>query len=114
MADDRLDEQPGQRRGDPQARQLLDILANRLEDAAHIRILQREADLDSEKAQAENPQAGKTIPRLVHFTLPIGRSAAPVGGAEQARHPRDSTASAPLRYQGGLDYGRQRDRPTFN
>src|SRR3546814_9275661 len=91
MADDRLDEQPGQRRGDPQARQLLDILAQRLEDAAHIRILQREADLDAEKAEADIPQAGKTLPRLVHVALPIGRSAALVGrgcrsveGREQA------------------------------
>src|SRR3546814_18203212 len=76
MADDRLDQQPGQRRGDPQARQLLDILAQRLEDAAHIRILQREADLDAEQAEADIPQAGKTLPRLVHVALPIGRSAA--------------------------------------
>src|SRR3546814_2723204 len=51
MADDRLDEQPGQRRRDPQARQSLDILAERLEDAAHIGVLEREADLEAEEAE---------------------------------------------------------------
>src|SRR3546814_16665590 len=59
MADDRLDEQPGQRRRDPQARQSLDILAERLEDAAHIGVLEREADLEAEKAEADVPQAAR-------------------------------------------------------
>src|SRR3546814_7699748 len=96
MADDRLGHQPGQRRGDPQARQLLDILAQRLEDAAHIRILQREADLDAEKAEADIPQAGKTLPRLVHVALPIGRSAALVGGVSQPRHTRSEETTSEL------------------
>src|SRR5690606_14075272 len=66
MADHRLDQQPGERRRDPQAGQFLDILPERLEDAAHIGVLQRKADLDAEKAEADVPQAGKALPRLLH------------------------------------------------
>src|SRR3546814_12762998 len=76
MADDRLDEQPGQRRRDPQARQSLDILAERLEDAAHIGVLEREADLEAEEAEADVPQAGETLSRLLHRgSPPCGRRA---------------------------------------
>src|SRR3546814_9068213 len=82
MADDRLDEQPGQRRRDPQARQSLDILAERLEDAAHIGVLEREADLEAEEAEADVPQAGETLSRLLHRgSPPCGRR----GGSRFAR-----------------------------
>ncbi len=63
MADDRLDEQPGQRGGDPQQREVVDALAQRLEDATHVRVLQREADLDAEEAEADVPQPGEPLAR---------------------------------------------------
>ena len=64
MADDRLYEQAGQRRRDPQQRQIVQALAQRLEDAAHIRVLQREADLDAEEAEADVPQPGPALAGL--------------------------------------------------
>ena len=69
MADDRLDEQPGQRGGDPQQRQIVNLDAQRLEDTAHVRILQREADLDAEEAEADVPQPDEPLARP-----PPGRS----------------------------------------
>ncbi len=76
MADDRLDEQAGERRGDPERGQRFEFGAERLEDAAHIGILQREADLDSQKAEADVPQAAKALCRLFHISLPGGAGAA--------------------------------------
>ena len=55
VADDRLDQEPGHRRRDPQDRDVLDLGAQRLEDPAHVGVLQREADLDAEEAEAHVP-----------------------------------------------------------
>jgi len=55
MADHRLDEQPGQRRGDPEKGEILFGRAHRLEDPADIGILQRKADLNAEKAERGIP-----------------------------------------------------------
>ena len=76
MADDRLDEQAGQRRGDPQRGQIVEAGAKRLEDARHVRVLQREADLDAEEAERNVPQPGQAtagvflLPRIVTLPLP--------------------------------------------
>ena len=61
MADDRLDQQARQRRGDPQDGQAVDLGPQRLEDAAGVGVLQAEADLDAEEADAHVPdrQAGQ-------------------------------------------------------
>ena len=61
MADDRLDQQAGQRRRDPQDGQRIDLGAQGLEDAAGVGVLQAEADLDAEEADAHVPdrQAGQ-------------------------------------------------------
>ncbi len=55
VADDRLHDQAGDRRGEPQDRQLVDRCAERLEDAAHVRVLQREAELDAQEPEAHVP-----------------------------------------------------------
>jgi hypothetical protein len=52
MADDRLDQQSGDRRRDPQDRQLVDVRAERLEDAAGVDVLQAPDDLHAEQATA--------------------------------------------------------------
>jgi hypothetical protein len=63
MADHRLDEESGEGSGNPQQREILDALAQRLKDPAHIRVLQREADLDAQEAEADIPQPGKSLAR---------------------------------------------------
>ena len=75
MADDRLDEQPGQRCRDPQIGEVVERSAERLEDPAHVGVLQREADLDAEKAEADIPQAGKALDWFLgqNAALLIGR-----------------------------------------
>jgi hypothetical protein len=55
MPDDRLDEQPGDRRRDPQQGELVDIRAERLEDAAGVDVLQAPDDLHAEQAEAHVP-----------------------------------------------------------
>ena len=72
MADNRLDEQPGQRRRHPQRGQIVDTAAQRLEHPAHIGVLQRKPDLDAEKAHADATQAKKGPARLVHAFSPRG------------------------------------------
>ncbi len=55
VADDRLHDQSGQWRGDPQDRDVLDLCAQGLEDAADVGVLQRESELDAEEAEAHVP-----------------------------------------------------------
>src|SRR3546814_7050111 len=51
MADQRLDEQPGDRPRNPEDREIVDRRAQRLEDAADIGALEREPDLDAERSE---------------------------------------------------------------
>ena len=55
VANDGLHDQPGQRRGDPQARDLVHLRAQGLEDAADVGVLQRESELDAEEPEAHVP-----------------------------------------------------------
>ena len=63
MADQRLDDQPGYRPGDPQQGKRVDIAAERLEDAADVRVLQAERDLDPEESERDVPQSGQGLAR---------------------------------------------------
>ena len=63
MADHRLHQQAGQRRGDPQQGEIVEIFPQRLEDARHVGVLQREADLDAEEAEADIPQPPEALAR---------------------------------------------------
>ena len=75
VADDGLHDQPGERRGKPEDRQLVDGRAERLEDAAHVRVLQREAELDAEEAETHVPDLPETESGLflVHVRRPGAR-----------------------------------------
>src|SRR3546814_5589224 len=64
MADQRLDEQPGDRPRNPEDREIVDRRAQRLEDAADIGALEREPDLDAEKAERDVPQPPEAEQRL--------------------------------------------------
>ena len=55
VADDGLDEQACGGRGQPQERQLVLLGPHRLENAAHVAVLQGEAKLDAQKAEAHVP-----------------------------------------------------------
>ena len=55
VADDGLHQQAGERRRDPQARDLIDLGAERLEDPADVGVLQREAELDAEESETHVP-----------------------------------------------------------
>jgi len=55
VAHDRLHQQSGQRRGDPQQRNRLHVRAQRLEDAADVGVLQRKAELDAKEAETHVP-----------------------------------------------------------
>src|SRR5690242_13954931 len=72
MADDRLHDQAGQRRGDPQHRDLFHRGAERLEDAADVGGLQREAELDAEKSETHVPDLPE---RQFGFAIHGGASA---------------------------------------
>ena len=103
MADDRLDQQPGQRGCDPECGEIVERFSERLKDAAHIRILQREADLDAEETEADIPQPPESLARLarlccclVHIPSPgwtdsyvIGAERGGAGGAAQSRPGRE-------------------------
>ena len=98
VADDRLNEEAGQGRRDPQHRQLVEARAQRLEDAAHVRTLQREADLDSEESEGDVDQPGKRLPRFLHcrrlvhsFALPAAKLA---GGSARCNCLHTNTRAA--------------------
>src|SRR5690606_8744331 len=55
MADHGLHQKSRQRRGDPQPRHLLHVRTQGLEDPADVRVLQREAELDPQEAEAHVP-----------------------------------------------------------
>jgi hypothetical protein len=63
MPDQRLDEQPGDRRRDPQDRQLVELGTERLEDPAGAAVLQSPDDLHSEQAAAHVPDLPDRQPR---------------------------------------------------
>jgi hypothetical protein len=73
MTDDRLDQQAGGRRGDPQDRQVVHVDAQGLEDAAGIGVLQAETDLDPEEPKAHVPDLEEIQPGLGHPLPPIAR-----------------------------------------
>ena len=54
-ADDRLHEQSGQRRREPEHRHLVRLRAELLVDGAHVRHLQPPAELDAEEPEAHIP-----------------------------------------------------------
>jgi hypothetical protein len=56
VADDRLHQQAGDRRGEPEQRQVVRLGAERREDPAGVRVLQRKAELDAEEAKTHVPQ----------------------------------------------------------
>ena len=55
VADDRLHQQAGHRRGDPEDGQVVHLRAQGLEDAAHAAVLQGEGELDAEETEAHVP-----------------------------------------------------------
>src|SRR5205085_5109198 len=59
IPDHGLHEQPGQRRGDPEQRDVVGRRAEGLEDPRDVRVLQREAELDAEEPEAQVPDLGK-------------------------------------------------------
>jgi hypothetical protein len=62
MADDRLDEQPRRGAGDPQDGEIVELGAQRLEDAAGIDVLQAPDDLDAEQTEAHVPDLQQAEP----------------------------------------------------
>src|SRR5437016_13322053 len=55
MADDGLDDKPGQRRGEPENGDLVGVGAEVLVDGAHVGHLQCPAELDAQEAEAHVP-----------------------------------------------------------
>jgi hypothetical protein len=55
MADDRLHQESGERRRYPKCGKIVEARPKRLEDAAHIGVLEREADLDPKEAEGDVP-----------------------------------------------------------
>ena len=90
MPDDRLDEQAGQRRGDPQYRQVVEARSERLEDAAHVRVLEGEADLNAEKSERDVLQAGERLARFVRRGVQHGEFSPAF--LTLAEHSRDANA----------------------
>ncbi len=64
VAHDGLHDQSGQRRGDPENRNLIDLCAERLEDATDVGVLEREAELDSQESEAHVPDLPERHLRL--------------------------------------------------
>ena len=60
VADDWLDEQAGERRGEPEQRDLIRLGAKIFINGAHVRHLQAPAELDAEKAEAHVPDLPET------------------------------------------------------
>ena len=90
VAHDRLDDQPGQRGGDPQQRDLVHLRAEGLEDPADVRVLQCEAELDAQEPEAHVPDLPERQFRLA------GAVSLHVGSPRRWRF-RPMVASAPRR-----------------
>src|SRR5205085_12164697 len=88
VADDRLDQQAGERRRDPQGREIVEARSQRLEDPAHVRILEREADLYAEKTEGDIPQPGKRLPRLLRHRRVVHWCGPPCARGWQKLEPR--------------------------
>jgi len=58
-ADERLDDQAGQRRGEPETRDLFVGCAEVLVDRTHVRHLQPPAELDAEEPEVHVPEGGE-------------------------------------------------------
>src|SRR3954468_15684272 len=81
MSNDRLDQKPSERGGDPERRQIVEARSERLENPAHVRCLEREPDLDPEKTEGNIPQGRGRLPRLLHHFRPThSPSPAPLSG----------------------------------
>ena len=69
MSDDGLHKQSGERRGEPENRNLIGMGAEVFVDGAHVGHLQAPAELDAEKAEAHVPDLPEVSRRLVHEKL---------------------------------------------
>ena len=75
MTDNRLYNESGQRRGEPQDGNLVSASTQVLVDGAHVRHLQPPAKLDAEKAEAHVPDLPETALRLLHGTHSLAQPA---------------------------------------
>ncbi len=66
LADERLDEQAGERGGEPQDGNLVRRCAEILIDGAHVGELQRPAKLDAQEAEVHVPDLRERLPGLLH------------------------------------------------
>ena len=66
VPDDRLDDQAGQRRCQPEDRNLVRLRAKVLVDGAHVGHLQRPAELNSEKSETHVPDLPERQARFNH------------------------------------------------
>src|SRR6187401_3227348 len=64
VSDDGLDDEPGDRRRDPEQRDVFNLGTERLEDPAHVGVLEREAELNPEEPEAHVPDVPEREPRL--------------------------------------------------
>ena len=64
VADHRLHQQAGDGRGQPEQRQVFQSRTEGGEDPAGVGVLQREAELDAEKAEAHIPELPERQPGL--------------------------------------------------
>ncbi len=104
MADDRLDQQARQGRGDPQDGQAVDLGAQGLEDAAGVGVLQAEADLDAEEADAHVHDRQRRQARADGQRASLGMAI--ISGAASQRHEADRLTAAGGQLQGqGLGRG---------
>jgi hypothetical protein len=97
VADDRLHDQAGQRRGHPQDRQVLDLGAQGLEDAADVGVLQGEAELDAEEAEAHVPDLPETECRFALQVTAHGQSSARKRTAAPPPGARRNERTSPFR-----------------
>ena len=91
VADDRLHQQSRQRRRDPQRRNGIEARAQRLENAADVRVLQREAELKPKEPEAHVPdlpesQCRTCVIRHARATLGCGGTHPNVVGTCAAVH----------------------------
>ena len=87
MADERLDDETGERGGEPQDGDLVGARAKILVNGAHVRHLQVPAELDSEEAEAHVPDLGRNgnevsraSPLGHHASAIVSTSPASLGG----------------------------------
>ena len=96
-ADDGLDEQTGEGRGEPEHRDLVRGGAQVLVDGAHVRHLQAPPELDAQEAEAHVPDLPEAQSRLVHASSSCRRIGAPLGRGPRFRRGRRRPAWGPAR-----------------